>query len=140
MQEMWNVAMQRGWFGPFSIPPIYPPYFGEEEEHAGEVYDIGPFDGLRTASMWAQRFAQIPIVNYAQARPAFMGAAPVFCEPGFVPVPTGIPGKSRCVRWSPPSTMIGPQPRGGVGQVIPPSYTPQQFTYPVKAFWGWEIE
>lgn len=138
MRDMLNVAFQNAWFGPFTIPNLFPK--PEEEEHAGDVYDIGPFDGLRTSSMWAQQFAQIPIVNYAQARPN-MGARnmgePVFCKPGFRPVPTGVPGQSKCVAWSPPSNMIGPQVTPTVGEMVPPSYTPNQFTYPVTAFFGW---
>lgn len=128
MRDMWNVAFQRNWFGPFSLPDLFPPQ--DEEEHAGVVYDVGPLDGLKTASMWAQQFAQFPVMNYAQARPA-MGA-PVFCRPGFRPVPTGVPGQSKCVPWSPPSNMIGPQPAGTVGEMIPPSYTPGQITYRVS--------
>lgn len=144
MRDMVNVAFQQAWFGPFSIPMRTPPscekivgpmghpvYQDPEcEEHAGAVYDSGPFDGLMTTSMWAQQMAQIPIVNYAQARPA-MGEA-TFCPPGFMPVPTGVPGQSKCVQWSPPSGMLGP------GSQVPPSYTPNQITYPVTAFYGWD--
>jgi hypothetical protein len=149
MRDMMNVAFQNAWFGPFVLPNTVPkcqkiigpmghPVYQDPEceEHAGAVYDDGPFDGLRTTSMWAQRFAQMPIVNYAQARPNMagprMGQEPVFCEPGFVPMPTGVPGQSRCVQWSPPSSMLGP------GSQVPPSYGPNQLTYPVKAFYGWD--
>lgn len=133
MLDMWNASFQKGWFGPFMLPDLFPE--PEEEEHAGVVYDIGPLDGLRTTSMWAQQFAQFPVINYLQARPLMAGrnmGAPVFCKPGFRPVPTGVPGQSKCVPWSPPSNMIGPQPAGTVGEMIPPSYTPGQFTYALR--------
>lgn len=159
MIDMLNVAFQQAWFGPFALPEIYPtdkekcpkiigpmgmPVYQDPEcyKPVGEVYDVGPFDGLKTTSMWAQRMAQIPIVNYAQARPGMAGreklGEPVFCRPGFMPVPTGVPGQSKCVPWSAPSGMIGPSPFQAVGSVVPPSYTPNQVTYPVTAFWGWE--
>lgn len=132
MRDMMNVAFQRSWFGPFSTPDLFPDE--GKEEHAGVVYDDGPLDGLRTTSMWAQRFAQWPIINYAQARPnmagAKLGQEPVFCRPGFIPVPTGVPGQSKCVRWEAPSAMIGPQPSLTVSSMTPPSYTKGQFTYP----------
>ncbi len=159
MRDMMNVAFQQAWFGPFSIPQIYPkprceehawPFAPEDAyvrpecaEHVGEVYDIGPLDGLKTTSMWAQSFAQIPIRNYAQnpmlvgSRRKTMGEKPVFCYPGNVPVPTGIPGQSKCVPYSSPSTMIGPQPSNTVSTTIPPSY-PQARTFPVRPFYGWD--
>lgn len=146
MRDMINVAFQNAWFGPFSIPmrtppscekiigPMGHPVYQDPacDEHAGPVYDVGPFDGLRTTSMWAQRMAQIPIINYAQARPAMMGEVK-FCPPGTMPVPSKVPGEpSVCVPWSPPSGMLGP------GSQVPPSYTPNQITYPVTAFYGWD--
>jgi len=146
MRDMINVAFQQAWFGPFAVPDLVPrcqkivgpmghPVYQDPacDEHAGAVYDSGHFDGLMTTSMWAQQMAQIPIVNYAQARPN-MGQtpAPVFCEPGYMPVPTGVPGQSKCVQWSPPSAMVGPTTQA------PASYTPNQITYPVTAFYGWD--
>lgn len=158
MRDMWNVAFQRAWFGPFSIPmrtppscekiigPMGHPVYQDPrcEEHAGPVYDVGPFDGLMTTSMWAQQMAQIPIINYAQARPRFGGLGdngPVegLCPPGEMPVSSGIPGQpSKCVKWSPPSGMIGPSPMLTVNSQVPGSYTPNQITYPVKAYYGWD--
>lgn len=155
MRDMMNVAFQNSWFGPFALPnsvpkcqkivgPMGHPVYQDPEcyEPAGEVYDDGPFDGLRTTSMWAQRFAQIPIVNYAQARPVMSGrqmGETEFCPPGTMPVSSGVPGEpSKCVPWSPPSTMIGPQPTLTVNSQVPPSYTPNQITYPVKAFYGFD--
>lgn len=138
MRDMLNVAFQRGWFGPTAIPDVYtaPP---PPEPPVGPVYDLGPLDGLRTTSIWAQRMAQIPIRNYAQ-QPEMgvsnMGQAPVFCKPGYVPVPTGVPGQSKCVPYSPPSSMLGPQPRVTVNTQVPPSYTPGQRTFPVGPFFG----
>lgn len=154
MRDMMNVAFQQAWFGPFSIPqrtppncdmiigPMGHPVYQNPEcyEHAGAVYDVGPFDGLRTTSMWAQRMAQIPLINYAQARPRIgMGQLEDLCPPGFMPVSSGVPGvPSKCVRWSPPSGMIGPQPVPTVNTQVPPSYTPNQITYPVRAYYGWD--
>lgn len=149
MRDMMNVAFQQAWFGPFALPDMAPkcrkiigpmghPVYEDPEcyEPVGEVYDAGPFDGLRTTSMWAQRMAQMPIVNYAQARVRMegpgLGQEPVFCEPGYMPVPTGVPGQSKCVMWSPPSSMLGPTAQ------VPASYGPNQITYPVKAFYGWD--
>lgn len=133
MREMINVAFQRGWFGPFAIPNVY--YGAEEPKRpVGSVYDLGPMDGLRTTSMWAQRFAQIPVVSYAQ-NPFLgnrnLGEDPVFCKPGHIPVPTGVPGQSKCVPYSPPSAMIGPQAQQTVSTMVPPSY-PQGRTFPVS--------
>lgn len=158
MRDMINVAFQQAWFGPFSIPMRTPPNcekiigpMGEPvyqdprcEEHAGAVYDSGPFDGLMTTSMWAQRMAQIPIINYAQARPRMMGESTSpdehgLCPPGTMPVSSGVPGvPSKCVKWSPPSGMIGPTSVHTVNSQVPPSYTPNQLTYPVQAWYGWD--
>lgn len=77
----------------------------------------------------------IPIVNYVQGSRM---AGPVFCRPGHIPVPTSVPGQSKCVRYSAPSGMIGPQPDPTVGMMIPPSYGPGQRTFPVGPFWGWK--
>jgi hypothetical protein len=158
MRDMMNVAFQQAWFGPFSIPMRTPPScekivgpMGEPVyqdprcfEHAGPVYDIGPLNGLMTTSMWAQQMAQIPIVNYAQARLRMQGLGdngPIrgLCPPGTMPVSSGVPGKpSKCVPWSPPSNMIGPSPVLTVNSQVPDSYGPNQLTYPVKAFYGWD--
>lgn len=158
MRDMMNVAFQQAWFGPFSIPMRTPPScekivgpMGEPVyqdprcfEHAGPVYDIGPLNGLMTTSMWAQQMAQIPIVNYAQARLRMQGLGdngPIrgLCPPGMMPVSSGVPGQpSKCVPWSPPSNMIGPSPVLTVNSQVPDSYGPNQLTYPVKAFYGWD--
>lgn len=110
-----NEIFQRGWFGTFAGQPMVAPPRPRRACDVGEVYDIGPFDGLRSTSIWAQHMAQMPLVNYAQqpvivllAGHRKMGAQPVFCEAGHIPVPTGVPGQSRCVPYSPPSGMIGP--------------------------------
>jgi len=152
MRDMINVAFQHSWFGPFGIPmrtppscekvigPMGHPVYQDPKciEHAGAVYDEGPLDGLMTTSMWAQRMAQIPVVNYAQAQPRMGDSTDGLCPPGMMPVSAG-PGKpSKCVPWSPPSNMIGPSPVLTVNSQVPPSYTPNQITYPVKAFYGWE--
>lgn len=153
MMDMWNTIFQQAWFGPFALPQIYPtderkcnkiigpmghPVYQDPRcyEPAGPVYDIGPFDGLMTTSMWAQRMAQIPIVNYAQARPRMAAAAPVYdmmepvpCPPGMVSVSTGKAGEYVCKLGLPTSTMLGPETQ------VPPSYGPNQITYPVKPFW-----
>lgn len=153
MRDMMNVAFQQAWFGPFSIPmrspdnckmiigPMGHPVYQDPKcyEHAGAVYDDGPFDGLMTTSMWAQRMAQIPIINYAQARPRIGMGEEKLCPPGEMPVSSGVPGvPSKCVKWSPPSGMIGPTPVMTVNSQVPPSYTPNQITYPVKAYYGWD--
>jgi hypothetical protein len=154
MRDMINVAFQQAWFGPFAIPnsvpkcqkivgPMGHPVYQDPrcEEHAGPVYDVGPFDGLMTTSMWAQQMAQIPIINYAQARPRMAGAPDDngLCPPGEMPVSSGVPGQpSKCVKWSPPSGMIGPSPVLTVNSQVPDSYTPNQITYPVKAYYGWD--
>lgn len=152
MRDMINVLFQQAWFGPFGLPKIYPtderecrkiigpmghPVYQDPEcyEPAGEVYDIGPFDGLKTSSMWAQRFAQIPIVNYAQARPRMADSLKqpdgLMCPLGMVSVSTGRPGEYECRKSLPTSTMIGP------GTQVPPSYGPNQLTYPLPPFAQW---
>lgn len=152
MRDMVNVLFQQAWFGPFGLPKIYPtderecpkiigpmghPVYADPEcyEPAGAVYDVGPFDGLKTTSMWAQRFAQIPIVNYAQARPRMASSLkPVdeeMCPLGTVSVATGKPGEYVCKSSIPTSTMIGP------GTQVPPSYGPNQLSYPLPPFSNW---
>lgn len=113
-------------------------------------------DGLLEASIHAQWFGPVPLVNRYDARlytpppqegktcivyyPQELGnrrtrrralSAPVFCQPGHIPVPTGVPGQSKCVPYSPPSAMIG-QPTGQVtvSTTVPPSY-PTGRTFPV---------
>jgi hypothetical protein len=132
MIDMMNVTFQRAWFGgPFWMPA--PPPLPKRPSVARAE---GPLDGPISESIHAQWFAQIPVVNPAQ--PGYqvknLGEAPVFCSPGYVPVPTGVPGKSNCVPFSPPSQMIGPS--GAVGALVPPSY-PMSRTFPVGPSWGW---
>lgn len=64
-------------------------------------------------------------------------SGPVFCLPGYMPVPTGVPGQSRCVFFSPPSAMIGPSPQATVSTPGNVGF-PQTRSYPVSAFWGWK--
>lgn len=142
MREMMNVAFQNAWFGPFALPNPYTTDPDDEEKlHPGVVYNLGPLDGLREASMHAQWFAQIPIINYAQARMAGPGRMtnekPVFCKPGYMPVPTDVPGQSKCVFFSPPSGMMTGEGPGMVGNMAPPGY-PALRTFPVKPFYGFE--
>lgn len=112
-------------------------------------------DGLMEASMHAQWFGPVPLVNRFGPPaeedetvivycPQKVGndmsgrrrlSAPVFCRPGNIPVPTGVPGQSKCIPYSPPSGMIG----NSTGQVtvsttIPPSY-PTGRTFPVGPQW-----
>jgi hypothetical protein len=170
MRDMFNVLFQRDWFGPFSVPPGPPPgtppgdmlnvqieknWFGPHpipnvysgapgpEPHVEQIYDWGPIDGLKTTSIWAQRMAQIPLVNYFSQQPpgqlpflgrARLGQPPVFCRPGNVPVPTGVPGQSKCVPFSTPSIMIGPQPQWTVNTTVPPAY-PTDKTFPIGPSW-----
>jgi|FLYN01.1.fsa_nt_gi hypothetical protein len=61
---------------------------------------------------------------------------PVFCPPGTIPQQTGVPGESRCIPYSAPSTMIGPQPQGTVSTMVPPAW-PTGRTFPVGPYWGW---
>jgi hypothetical protein len=91
-------------------------------------------DGLMTASMHAQWFGPYPVVNAFQAppeeEPAGMGLAgrlgeSVFCEPGHVPVSTGVPGKSKCFPFSPASAMFVPN-------------WPASRSFPVGPYWGWK--
>jgi len=185
MRDMINVAFQRAWFGPFSIPqrtahkckkiigPMGHPVYEDPKcyEHAGPVYDVGPFDGLMTTSIWAQQMAQIPVVNYAQARPRMegpelagaggscpigtrpvtnpdgsvtckewhppsgmmgdLGAAP--CPPGTRAVPNP-DGSVTCKEWHPPAGMLGPNPLETENRQMPPN----QISYPVRSFFGWE--
>jgi len=137
-----DVAFQRAWFGgPFSITKPLPRRGSGGPPMARNE---GPLDGPLSESIHAQWFAQKPLVHPAQqlqslGSPRYpltnLGEAPVFCPPGHVPVPTGFPGKSNCVPYSPPSQMIGPS--GAVGALVPPTY-PASRTFPVKPFWGWK--
>lgn len=140
MRDMMNVAFQNAWFGPFVIPNVYtrplprPP-------HAGPVYNDGPLDGLIEASMHAQWFSQIPVMNAYQARLRMegseMGKTPVFCPPGWVPVQTDVPGESLCVKWSAPSAMITGSGPNTVSKMTPPHW-PTQRTFPVAPFYGFQ--
>lgn len=140
MRDMMNVAFQNAWFGPFVLPNVYS---GEKPKppHAGTVYNDGPLDGLIEASMHAQWFSQIPVMNRFQATPRMAGAekmgAPVFCKPGYMPVPTGTPGESKCVPYSPPSAMVGGGGPGTVSQMIPPNW-PTSRSFPVGPFYGFQ--
>ncbi len=150
MRDMINVAFQQAWFGPFSIPqrtqhrckkiigPMGEPVFEDPKcyEHAGVVYDVGPFDGLMTTSMWAQQMAQIPVVNWAQARPRMAGPdvpTPNPCRIGTRPW-TNPDGTITCKEWHAPSGMLGPNPV----EVENKQASTNQITYPVRAFYGWE--
>lgn len=142
MNGWMDVTFQRAWFGgPFMArtQPLRPVRSGPPVAR-----NEGPFDGPLTESMHAQWFAQRPLVHPAQQLQTLegagypvtnLGAVPVFCPPGQVPAPTGFPGKSQCVPFSPPSGMIGP--KGGVGELVPPTY-PASRTFPVRPFWGWQ--
>lgn len=138
MQEMINASFQRAWFGPFSIPRVQQG-MNDFSKPAGQVYDMGPLDGLKTSSMWAQRMAQIPLRNYAQIgapAPRAEVGGPVFCLPGHIPVPTGVPGQSKCVPYSAPSGMIGPQATPTVSTQVPPAY-PTGRSFEVGPYYGW---
>lgn len=108
-------------------------------------------DGLLEASMHAQWFAPFPVLNafgppvrrnpqafaylplsarYGMEGRRRLGEKPVFCHPGYVPVPTGVPGQSRCVFYSPPSAMVGQPGVTTVSTTTPPSY-PTGRTFPV---------
>lgn len=138
----WNSLFQNAWFGPFTIPNVYtkPP---PPPPHPGEVYNYGPMDGLIEASMHAQWFSQIPVVNAFQRRMgtsgagAEMGEKPVFCPPGYVPVQTGVPGQSKCIPWSAPSAMITGSGPNTVSKTVPPSW-PTARTFPVRPFYGFQ--
>lgn len=88
---MWDGLFHTAWFGRFSV--LFP-HEEEQRDHAGLVYNDGPLDGLISTSIWSQRFAQIPIVNYTQATPSVMGAGPTLRPPGTPPAPTGAPWKA----------------------------------------------
>jgi hypothetical protein len=141
MRDMMNVAFQNAWFGPFVVPNVYVGN-GPEELPAGPVYNDGPMDGLLEASMHAQWFAQVPVVNAFQAnlsgRPRpHMGEDPVFCPPGQVPVQTGVPGQSKCIEWSAPSAMITGEGPNTVSKTTPPHW-PTARTFPVRPFYGFQ--
>jgi hypothetical protein len=142
MRDMMNVAFQNAWFGPYMIPNVYAGS-APEELPAGPVYNSGPMDGLLEASMHAQWFAQIPLVNPYQATPRMsgrtrkLGAQPTFCPPGQVPVQTGVPGESKCIAWSAPSAMITGEGPNTVSKTTPPHW-PTARTFPVRPFYGFE--
>jgi hypothetical protein len=140
MRDMMNVAFQDAWFGPFVIPNVYAG-MGPEQLPVGVVYEDGPMDGLREASMHAQWFSQIPVVNAFQARwtgyKSMAGDGPVFCPPGQVPAPTGVPGESKCIDWSAPSAMITGMGPNTVSKTQPPNW-PTKRTFPVSPFYGFQ--
>lgn len=138
-----NAAFHRSWFGPFPYSDIYgyrrrmrplrSPFF---------AFNQGPFDGPLSAGIHAWRFAQLP-VSYpsrywmGDENDNGNGNGPVFCPPGHMPVQTGVPGRSKCVLYSPPGTMIGPSPSTTVSTMVPPAY-PTAKSFPVGPYWGWE--
>lgn len=126
MRDMWNVAFQNSWFGPSVVPNVYVSPPAEELPSCREAYNDGPMDGPLEASMHAQWFSQMPVVNPAPS--CLLGSRmgnekPVFCRPGYVPVQTGVPGQSRCVPYSAPSGMI-------TGETLR--------TFPVRPFFGFQ--
>lgn len=139
MQDMWNVAFQNAWFGPLVTPNVHSREIFEER---GEVYDIGPLDGLKSTSMWAHRFPQpvlrqnVPTMNGPKG--GSIGEKPVFCRPGYIPVQTGVPGQSDCVFFEAPSAMIGGGGPNTVSKTTPPAW-PTARTFPVKAFYGFQV-
>jgi hypothetical protein len=136
MKDMWNVAFQNAWFGPFVIPNVYTSPF--PEIHAGPVYNDGPLDGPLEASMHAQWFAQIPVVNAFQARLRSMGASQMepVCPVGQMLVKTP-QGELKCIAVQPASAMIGGEGPGTVSKTTPPNW-PTTRTFPVKPFYGFE--
>lgn len=125
MRDMLNVAFQNAWFGPYMIPNVYVGN-GPEELPAGPVYNDGPMDGLKEASMHAQWFAQIPVVSAYQARLA--GGLVPPCPVGQMALNDR--GTVRCVKADPASAMIAAQ---GVVNSVP------QRTFPVSPFYGFQI-
>jgi len=138
MRDMWNVAFQNSWFGPFVIPNVYtgnPP----KPPHAGPVYNDGPLDGPLEASMHAQWFAQIPVVNRYQAKLRMeghrrMGEEPS-CPAGQMLIKTPS-GELKCVKAHPASEMIGGAGPNTVSKLVPPNW-PTSRTFPVgPGFFG----
>lgn len=130
MQDFTNVLFQRGWFGPTALMLPAPPCEEEVELPEG-AYNEGPLDGPFTESMHAQWFAPMPVVNPAQM------SGPVFCRPGFAPVPTGVPGQSKCVPFEPPSQMVGgPQGLRTVNSPVRQDWPSR--TFPVRPYYGWQ--
>lgn len=80
-----NTIFQKMWFGPFGISKTHPE--AETPRHASPVYDKGPLDGLRTASMWAWQMSAIP---------PRMGQQQALCPPGQIPY--GPPGRVQCAQ------------------------------------------
>jgi hypothetical protein len=128
---MWNDLFQKAWFGPFVIPDAYP-VLEVEERSPGYAYDDG-FGGPLEASLHAQWFGRPSGLSGSD-----LGQKPVFCRPGFTPVPTGVPGQSKCVFFSPPSTMLTGAGPETVSKMTPPSW-PTARTFPVKPFYGFQI-
>jgi hypothetical protein len=79
-----NTIFQKTWFGPFGISKAHPEV--ETPRHASPVYDVGPLDGLRTASMWAWQMSALPPRMGQQA----------LCPPGQIPY--GPPGRVQCTQ------------------------------------------
>lgn len=133
MRDMWNVAFQNSWFGPFAIPNVYtsnPP----RPPHAGPVYNDGPLDGLIEASIHAHRFAQIPIVNPYQARLRMEGRGDS-CPAGQILVRTPS-GETKCIPAFSASAMIGGNEPNTVSKLVPPNW-PTSRTFPVgPSFYG----
>lgn len=93
---MWDSLFQAAWFGPFAIPN---PYYGNEDEemdHPGLVYNDGPLDGLKTASMQAQWFSQLPIMSaYQGMHSGMMGSRSYH----FTPYSSTPSSKNRSFFW-----------------------------------------
>lgn len=125
MNAGFNTLFERAWFGPFVVPNVYSGAAHERPRHPGPVYNRGPLDGPLSASIWAQRMAAIPLVNYAQKR--MLGQAKI-CPPGQVAYQAR--GGIACT--AAPSQMIGPT--GTVGEMVPPSLPNR--TFQVGPWWG----
>jgi len=115
-----NTLFQRSWFGPFPAPGV--PVGAEERPlRHGRVYDKGPFDGLKTASMWAWRMSAIPPVNRGLLGQVRLAQAP--CPPGQV----GYMAKDGLKCTAAPSGMISQYGQAPV---------PNRRTFEVGPWWG----
>lgn len=94
MVSDFNTVFGRAWFGPFGIPRLP---VRERHGHASPVYDIGPLDGLKTASMWAHQMTARAHMGNAR-----LAQNPQPCPPGQVGYQT--PGGIKCT--AAPSQMI----------------------------------
>lgn len=124
MRDMINVAFQNAWFGPYMIPNVYVGD-GPEELPAGPVYNYGPMDGLKEASMHAQWFAQIPVVSAFQARLAGRQLSQG-CPVGYVALNDR--GNVMCV----PAQMASAMLTGA------PVVIATKRTFPVSPFYGFQ--